>query len=90
MAVPAGGEALGDLGEGLDYLPPWDRRWEALQLRSLERGGRGRLGQLLPGKRAVSSPSFPPSSGASAPTYTSASTWSLPSTPLFLLLRGRC
>jgi hypothetical protein len=41
MAVPAGGDPLGDFDKGLDYLPPGDRRGEALQLRSLERGGRG-------------------------------------------------
>src|SRR5215212_4885433 len=38
MTVPAGGDTLGDFGKGLDYLPPGDRRWEALQLCSLERG----------------------------------------------------
>src|SRR3712207_4014236 len=37
MAVPAGGDALGDLGEGLDYLPAGDRRGEALQDRKSTR-----------------------------------------------------
>src|SRR5215212_8820367 len=46
MAVPAGGDAFGDLGEGLDYLPPAHRRGKALQLRPLERGGDGWLGGL--------------------------------------------
>ena len=46
MAVPAGGDTLGDFDKGLDYLPAGERRGETLQLRSLERGRRGWLGRL--------------------------------------------
>ena len=41
MAVTAGGGPFGDLDKGLVYHPTRDRRGEALQFLSLERGGYG-------------------------------------------------
>jgi hypothetical protein len=41
MAVPTGGDTLRNFGKGLDNLKPGGWRGGALQLRPLERGGRG-------------------------------------------------